>query len=96
MNVTLPGDPKLPQFRFHWQAEVALRVLANSGASMPNEDIECRLVVDPAGDVVDGGMLRESGELLCSRTNWQAPQSEDEPGLLVELEVTATPGPSTP
>ena len=94
VNVRLPGDPKLLQFRFYWQAEVILRVAASSGASMPNGDIECRLVVDSMGDVIDGGMLRESGELLCSRSNWLASQSEDEPGLLVELEVTATPEPS--
>ncbi len=95
-DLLLPGDPMLPQFRFRWQAEVVLRVVAGINASMPIEDIECRLVVDSSGNLLDGGVLRGPGEILCSRTNWQAPQSEDEPGILVGLEVTETPEPANP
>lgn len=92
----LPGDPMLPQFRFRWQAEVILRVVAGIKASMPIEDIECRLLVDSSGNLLDGGVLRGPGEILCSRTNWQAPESENQRGILVDLEVTETPEPANP
>jgi hypothetical protein len=49
-------------------------------------DIECHLEIFPDGTLV-GGLVREPGVIVCSTNNWRAPQSPEEPGLLIEYGV---------
>jgi len=62
---------------YYWQAEFSLWV----------DNIECKLVFGPEGQVMAGAVVREAGKLLCSNNNWLPPQYPDAPGLLVEYKV---------
>ncbi|MGB5351923.1 MAG: hypothetical protein WBN10_20100 [Polyangiales bacterium] len=72
-------------FEFSWQLGVHIRVVDPND---PGYDIECNLAFLRSGDVV-GGVVRESGKLLCSTNNWQSPQNPGAPGLLIEYEQCA-------
>ncbi|MGB5811121.1 MAG: hypothetical protein WBG86_11360, partial [Polyangiales bacterium] len=84
---TLWGPWELPyrspplRYYYTWQGEFTLRV----------DGIECNLVFGAGGAVLDGGIVRAPGEVLCSNSNWLPPQLPDALGLLVEYEVLSAP-----
>ena len=53
-------------FYFYWQAELSLWV----------DNIKCKLVFGPEGEVIAGAVVREPGKLLCSDNNWLPPSTQ--------------------
>ena len=72
---------------FHWQAEFSLRVVGIPGEPTETYDIKCYLVFGPDGQLLEGGVVREPGKLLCSEYNWSPPESPNAAGLVIEYEV---------
>lgn len=95
--VELPDGPRgAPNFwtELEWNARYV-------SVDDPNLVVECNLTFLPSGEAVGAAQFkrmlfpplgRPGFEVYCSANNWQAPEHQDEPGLLVRYHISDPEG----